>query len=95
MQFARKTLHALLDEDQAKSSRLIATLERYLDCHCHIKQTSGRLYIHANTLRYRLSRIQELLGCDINNPVDRLNLTVALKALRLANMLDEDTVAST
>ncbi|NLE74250.1 MAG: GAF domain-containing protein [Actinobacteria bacterium] len=90
IQFAYKTLRGLMDEDSIKSTRLIATLECYLDCHGHISQTSEKLFIHPNTLRYRPSCIQELLNCDINDPTDRLSLTVSIKAFRLASMMDED-----
>lgn len=92
LQFARRALGPLLDDEQVRSSRYVETLECYLDCDGHLKQASGRLYVHPNTLRYRLSRIQELLGCDVGNSADRLNLAVALKALRLARMLAADAV---
>ncbi len=90
LQFAQRTLGPLLRDEQVRSGRYVETLECYLDCDCHLKQASGRLFVHPNTLRYRLGRIQELLGCDVNNSAERLNLAVALKALRLAKMLDDD-----
>lgn len=90
LQFATRTLGPLLDDEQVRSGRYVETLECYLDCDGHLKQASSRLYVHPNTLRYRLGRIQELLGCDVNDSADRLNLALALKALRLARMLDAD-----
>jgi sugar diacid utilization regulator len=93
-QFAERTLGPLLEHDRNTQTRYIETLESHLDCDCRLKQSSARLHIHANTLRYRLGRIQELLGCDVNDAAARLNLAVAMKALRLAEMLDGDSARS-
>ena len=93
-QFAERTLGPLLERDRTTQTRYIETLESHLDCDCHLKQSSARLHIHANTLRYRLGRIRELLGCDINDAATRLNLAVAMKALRLAEILESDSARS-
>ncbi len=62
---------------------LVETLEAYLDTGANAAQTANRLYLHRSTLLYRLRRVEDLLGLSLADPLVRLNLHVALKALRL------------
>ncbi|AEV73500.1 hypothetical protein MycrhN_2945 [Mycolicibacterium rhodesiae NBB3] len=78
--FVRQWLGPLLDYDAAKGSQLVATLAGYLQCGGHYDTTTAALYIHRSTLKYRLSRIRDLLGIDINDPEARFNLELAARA---------------
>ncbi|MBM7785872.1 sugar diacid utilization regulator [Tenggerimyces flavus] len=60
------------------------TLETYLDCACDSTRTAAALHIHRTTLHYRLGRIQEITGADLNDGTQRLTLHLGLKAARLA-----------
>ncbi len=60
------------------------TLETYLDCACDSTRTVAALHIHRTTLYYRLGRIQEITGADLNDGAQRLTLHLGLKAARLA-----------
>lgn len=62
---------------------LIETLEVYLDTGANAVQTARRLYLHRSTLLYRLRRLEHLLDVPLADPWVRLNLHVAIKALRL------------
>lgn len=64
-----------------RNSRLLQTLQVYLNHNGHLGQTAGALHIHISTLRYRLGRIQELTGVDLGDPQARFQLQLALKAL--------------
>lgn len=70
----------LLDEAQPD---LFQTLEAYLDAGGNGVQTADTLHIHRSTLNYRLERIREICGFDLSDPLERTNLQVALKLLRL------------
>ncbi|KKB34388.1 Regulator of polyketide synthase expression [Bacillus thermotolerans] len=59
------------------------TLEAYLRHNGHIKKTAEELFIHQNTLKYRLERIQDMTGFDLNDFEVRLNLTLALRLEQL------------
>jgi purine catabolism regulator len=65
---------------------LIRTLEAYFERNGNVKKTANALYIHRNTLIYRLERIQEITGLDLSNPDTRLALQLTLHIHR---MLDE------
>ncbi len=60
------------------STELLNTLKTYLECGRSLEATSKVLFVHANTVRYRLRRIQEILGEDATNPRTAFVLQVAL-----------------
>ncbi|WP_344015142.1 helix-turn-helix domain-containing protein [Streptomyces thermospinosisporus] len=62
---------------------LAHTAEVYLDCAGQAGRTAAELGIHRQTLYYRLSRIEQLTGLDLDDGEDRLLLHMALKANRL------------
>jgi len=57
---------------------LIETLSAYLTFGENLKVTSEKLYIHVNTLKYRLQRISELLNCNLKDPNVRFRLRMAI-----------------
>lgn len=62
---------------------LARTAEVFLDCAGQASRTAAALGIHRQTLYYRLSRVQQLTGLDLNDGEDRLLLHMALKGARL------------
>ncbi|WP_146064705.1 CdaR family transcriptional regulator, partial [Streptomyces sp. SM1] len=62
---------------------LARTAETYLDCAGQAGRTAAELGIHRQTLYYRLSRVEQLTGLDLDDGEDRLLLHMALKAARL------------
>ncbi|MGW2084584.1 PucR family transcriptional regulator [Streptomyces sp. NPDC001880] len=64
---------------------LARTAEVFLDCAGQASRTAAALGVHRQTLYYRLSRIQQLTGLDLNDGEDRLLLHMALKSARLGS----------
>ncbi|MEZ3180237.1 helix-turn-helix domain-containing protein [Streptomyces pimonensis] len=64
-------------------AELARTAEVYLDLAGQAGRTAAELGIHRQTLYYRLSRIEQLTGLDLDDGEDRLLLHMALKAARL------------
>jgi DNA-binding PucR family transcriptional regulator len=62
---------------------LFETLQTYFEERCNVSQAAIRLHLHANSLRYRLSRIEELLEIDLHDPADVSNVYLALTAAAL------------
>ncbi|MFJ4327779.1 PucR family transcriptional regulator [Streptomyces tricolor] len=62
---------------------LARTAEVYLDCAGQAGRTASELGIHRQTLYYRLSRVEQLTGLDLDDGEDRLLLHMALKRARL------------
>ncbi len=63
---------------QAHSSELLTTLWCYLDTGRSLEATARELFVHPNTVRYRLKRISELIGWDATGAREALILQVAL-----------------
>lgn len=82
--FHQETLGALIRYDDAHGTGLVHTLEVFFDQNANVSQASRALYVHRNTLNYRLQRIVEITGLDLNSPEVRLALQLALKAHRLS-----------
>lgn len=71
-------LGALIHEDKNSNSNLLDTLRSYLFNGCSAIAASQQLFIHKNTLLYRLNRIKALLNADLNDPFTRNALFTAL-----------------
>ena len=84
--FCQQTLGSLLEYDQRQSADLIKTLEAFFNCHGNLSQTAEQLIVHRNTLLYRMNRINEIAGIDLDRPETRLALHLALTIRRLLSM---------
>ena len=73
-------LRRLLD---GSHEQLVLTLETYLDHAGDVKSTAAELWLHRTSLYYRLRRVEEVAGVDLNRGEDRLLCHVALRLARL------------
>lgn len=78
--FAQRSLGPLLREDRAD---LLDTLRAYVDAGFNQREAARRSFLHFNTVAYRLRRLEELLGVDLDDPQVRLDLTLALRVAAL------------
>ncbi len=84
-----EALQQLAEYDQRHRSQLMMTLEEYLRRRGNIAAAATTLYVHPNTLRQRLRRIQDLTGLDVSRE-DWLMIEIELKLLRLDRALGRD-----
>jgi hypothetical protein len=77
--FANEVLGPLLAHDRSHKAELLRTLAAFLDHHGRALPAARALYVHVNTVTYRLRRIEALSGLDLSDPDDRLVAHVALK----------------
>ncbi len=80
--YSHRHLGPLIAHDSTRKGSLVATLRAYLETG-EQQQAAQRLRVHPNTLRYRLDRIREISGVDLEDPETRLNLAVALRVQAL------------
>ena len=78
----RDAVRRVAEYDRQRSTFLLRTLEEFLRRRGNISATAEALYVHPNTLRQRLRRIQELSGIDLRKD-DWLVVEIALKLVRL------------
>ncbi|MFG1810418.1 PucR family transcriptional regulator [Streptomyces sp. NPDC049040] len=77
--FTARLLDPLRAYDRRHRSELIPTLEAFLDCDGSWTRCAGRLHLHVNTLRYRITRIEQLTGRDLARLEDKLDFFLALR----------------
>ncbi|AMM91960.1 PucR family transcriptional regulator [Peribacillus simplex] len=65
---------------------LLETLSVYLETHCQISETAKRLFVHRNTVVYRLEKCEELLGKSLKDSETTLQIRLALRIKSLLNL---------
>lgn len=83
--FVCETLGPLADYDEQRDGALLKTLQAYFDANCSQKEAAEAMPVHHKTLRYRLDKIEELMGLDLNRHPDRIRASIALELLHLAD----------
>ncbi|KAA0965531.1 hypothetical protein FQ087_04305 [Sporosarcina sp. ANT_H38] len=78
LQFYESTLHSLSYPKSKDEEDLVNTLIVYLDNNCEIALTSRKLYVHRNTVKYRIAKCEEILGCSVHDSQNSLHLRLAL-----------------
>lgn len=78
-EFFCEALERLLEYDQQADKELVKTLRAFLECNGNLTETSDRLFIHRNTLKYRLERIRDITQIDLDDSENRLMLHLGLK----------------
>ncbi len=81
--FVEAHLGTLLKADQLRDSSLCVTLRQYLKHNCNAKETAEAMFLHRNTLNYRLGKIKEILGQDLDDLETCLNLRLSFTILDL------------
>ncbi|MFE0778566.1 PucR family transcriptional regulator, partial [Streptomyces sp. NPDC058861] len=78
--FADGMLRALRDHDATGRGDLVASLRAWLSRHGQWDAAAADLGVHRHTLRYRMRRVEEILGRSLDDPDVRMELWLALKA---------------
>lgn len=78
-EFYNYFLKPLIKYDETNSSELTKTLEEYLNNQFNVADTARKLFIHRNTMLYRLNKIEEILKTPINSPKLILSLQLAFE----------------
>ncbi|HEY8692021.1 MAG TPA: helix-turn-helix domain-containing protein [Chloroflexota bacterium] len=82
--FQQETLGELIDYDEKSGRQLLPTLEAFFTSNGNLSKTAEMLFVHRNTLMYRLKRIEELTGVTLDDPETRFDLQLALKMYHVA-----------
>ena len=85
-EFVEEHLGKLIRADEVNEGGLCETLETFLNKNCSIKDTAEAMYLHRNTMNYRIGKIKEILGMDFTNLETCLNLKLAFLVRNYRNM---------
>ncbi len=78
--YMEERVAALYRSDVQNDGQLCLTLYTYLICHHSLQKTGERLFTHRNTVQYRLRRIREEMGVEVDDPEDFTGLLLSLAA---------------
>lgn len=81
-EYANKLLGPLIEADKYSDGNLYETLEAYFSHDCNANSTAESLYIHRNTMRYRLEKIQKLLNRNLSHLEECMELNLAFHIKR-------------
>lgn len=79
MDILSERIKLLIKNDENKD--LIKTLRTYLESNMNYSITAKKLFLHINTVRNRIDNINDLISCDLENPMDRLKLEILLRLI--------------
>ncbi|GAA3766546.1 PucR family transcriptional regulator [Streptomyces chiangmaiensis] len=82
--FADGLLRALREHDATGRGDLVASVRAWLSRHGQWDAAAADLGVHRHTLRYRMRRVEEILGRSLDDPDVRMELWLALKATAAA-----------
>lgn len=87
-EFFQEILGPLEKHDKEKNSELLLTLWHYLSANCESSVITERLFIHRNTLRYRLQKIESLLDINLGDEEKKFNIHAALKVAAILGKIN-------
>ena len=77
--FRERLLGPLLAYDERHRAELLPTLREFLACSGSWNSCAATMYVHVNTVRYRIRRIEELTGRDLSRLDDQVDFFLALR----------------
>jgi len=85
-----KATFRLRDHDKVHGTDYLKTLDVFLNNERSIVSTSEELHIHRNTLMYRIGRVRELLGLDLDDNIIRQRLALSIGVLKYLDARQQD-----
>jgi DNA-binding PucR family transcriptional regulator len=77
--FRERLLGPLAEYDAQHSAELLPTLRSFLACDGSWSACASRMYVHVNTVRYRIGRVEAITGRDLSALPDRVDFFLALR----------------
>lgn len=84
LQYLNPDLQLLKEKDKESHTEFLRTLEIYLVNNCKVKPSAEQLFIHQNTLNYRIKQILEMTSIDLNDFNTRCQLFIDLMLMKKA-----------
>ncbi|MES9689787.1 helix-turn-helix domain-containing protein, partial [Bacillus sp. JJ353] len=84
LHYSNPDLLLLKEKDKESQTEFLRTLEIYLVNNCKVKQSAEQLFIHQNTLNYRIKQILDMTSIDLNDFHTRCQLFIDLMLMKKA-----------
>ncbi len=86
--FYNESIRPLADYDRANNTDMLSTLHMYFECGRSLTQTAEKLFIHRNTMLYRMERIQQILDVDLKRTNESFRIQLGLYIMHLIQLPD-------
>jgi purine catabolism regulator len=83
----------IVEWDKNYQEELFRTLEVWVECRGNIRMAARKLYLHHNSIRYRINKIEKILGCDLKNPQNWITVSAGIMLYRLATKCQYNSVS--
>lgn len=77
-EYSNRILEKLIVYDEENKGSLLLTLKAYFQCNGNLYKSAEQIFVHVNTFKYRLKRINEITGINLENEKQRLDLQTAI-----------------
>ena len=77
--FVDGRIGALLRHDARRRTAYVETLSKYFDSGARLQACADAMGLHVTTLRYRLARLRELFGIELDTQEQRFSLELAIR----------------
>ncbi|MEW9096941.1 MAG: PucR family transcriptional regulator ligand-binding domain-containing protein [Clostridiaceae bacterium] len=91
-EFYNSSIRKLAEYDEENKTNLIETLEIYFKCKGNMSEAAKTMYIHRNTLLYRLDKIKEILNTDLENGDENLEFQLGIHIMKLLFVYNGETM---
>lgn len=81
--YCNETIGPVLKYDKAHNTNLYKTLKCYFDNNASVSKASEQMFIHRNTINYKIKKIENILSCDLSSFEERFTLMLAIKLLEM------------
>jgi len=68
----------IIEKIDKNTIELLKTIKTYFECNMNLKETSKKLFVHKNTVIYRLNKFKEIYNIDITKPFECMKLYIAI-----------------
>lgn len=80
-EFYTDVLGPLVKYDEINRTDFVGFLKAYFVYGCHVRETAKGMYLHRNSINYKLRRIEEILNCEFSDINTKAQILIALKLM--------------
>lgn len=91
-EFCSNAIGRLCEYDEQNNTSLVETLEQYFQCNSNISTAARKMFLHRNTFIYRIEKIKGILGSELKDPEELLELQMGLHIMKVLKTLPRDSV---
>ncbi|WP_169084218.1 PucR family transcriptional regulator [Paenibacillus sp. PL91] len=91
-QFYEETFQCFSWAEENEQKELMRTLNVFYDTQCQLVETSKQLFVHRNTVIYRLDKCEKLMGIKLKDPVESLRFRIAFAIEPLLRVGKSDSI---